>query len=446
MENPNGYEVQQFKKPNPALVLVPKIGNLTTVTRKMFNIILHSTQKQLMDLKAAGKLMAPDEGSPVFTARLDELTRPVQTTDSQITTYAKKALTQMRDVRIDWNAPDANSEVIWSDVSLLSEVSITKVKGILYANWVVPNALLKLIRDPDRFTVLDNAIICELSSYAAVALYEICARYKDNPSGVTSQNELEWWVDALTQSPKVDPKTKKVRLRPWTKFKNEHGNSAITEINEKTDIGIELVEKKGTGKTIVAVQFKVWRKSLQTIAESKIKMSPELADLASNLGFDLSSISFLLNQGLSEVVVLDGLRKFKVRTEISTEPIDSKMAYLRKILSKTSGLVASSTPTTASGNPFTPITAAAIEMARTYKEERRAAIRAELLNLSKEDQKVYATQVLDELKVNGQSNPTIFRKVESGEWATAHILFNKMIERFAVEQYGADWAIELTVN
>ncbi len=446
MENPNGYEVQQFKKPNPALVLVPKIGNLTTVTRKMFNIILHSTQKQLMDLKVAGKLMAPDEGSPVFTARLDELTRPVQTTDSQITTYAKKALTQMRDVRIDWNAPDANSEVIWSDVSLLSEASITKVKGILYANWVVPNALLKLIRDPDRFTVLDNAIICDLSSYAAVALYEICARYKDNPSGVTSQNELEWWVDALTQSPKVDPKTKKVRLRPWTKFKNEHGNAAIAEINEKTDIGIELIEKKGTGKTIVAAQFKVWRKSVQTIAESKIKMSPEIADLASNLGFDLSSISLLLNQGLSEVVVLDGLRKFKIRTEISTEPIDSKMAYLRKILSKTSGLVASSIPKTASGNPAVPISAAAIEMARTYKEERRAAIRAELLNLSKEDQKVYATQVLDELKVNGQSNPTIFRKVECGEWSTAHILFNKMIERFAVEQYGADWAIEQPVN
>lgn len=429
-----------FRKPNSALVMMPKVGKLTAVSRKIFNVLLHTTQRQVQALNNEGKIV---EATHYFSARLDELVDPVEVGLSNLTSSAKKSLLEMRRTEVDWEAPDANSGVIWSNMSLLSEAKIVKTGGILYAYWALPPGLLSVIADPQRFTPIDIAQLSQLKTYAAVALYEICVRYKNNPTGLTSQNDLEWWVDALTQSaPKIDPKTKKPKLRLWSKFKSEQVSVAIHEINSKSDIGIELIEKK-TGKAVTSAQFKVWRKSVEAGAITcGVRMNPELASTATSLGLPLGDISSLIKLGQSESILKIGLAKLESRIgRDDLAPVDSRMAYLRTVLVETNSFVATMPP------PPPSVVVSLINKAQadlpkvlSYQEHRRLEIKAELLNIGKEGQKKYAELALESLQKAGIATTTISRKVESGDWMTG-VLFSKMIEAYAVEQYGANWGV-----
>jgi len=432
--------IPTFRKPNSALVMMPKVGKLTAVSRKIFNVLLHTTQRQVQALNQDGKLV---EATHYFSARLDELVDPVEVGHSNLTSCAKKSLLEMRRTEVDWEAPDAHSGVIWSSMSLLSEAKIVKTGGILYAYWALPPGLLSVIADPQRFTPIDIAQLSRLKTYTAVALYEICVRYKNNPTGLTSENPLEWWVDALTQSaPKVDPKTKKPKVRLWSKFKSEQVNVAIHEINSKSDIGIELIEKK-TGKAVTSAQFKVWRKPVETAAiTSAARMSSDLAQTATALGLFLGDIATLMKLGHDESVVKIGLTKLQARiVRDDLAPVDSKLAYLRAVLSETQGFIAAvPLATSLVSVSMMPPAPAELPKLLSYQEHRRSEIKAELLNVGKSEQKRYAELALISLQKAGIATTTISRKVESGDWMTG-VLFSKMIEAYAVEQYGENWGV-----
>jgi hypothetical protein len=423
--------------------MMPKIGKLTAVSRKIFNVLLHATQRQVNALGQEGKIV---EATHYFSARLDELVTPVEQGNSNLTSCAKKSLLDMRRTEVDWEAPDAHSGVIWSNMSLLSEAKIVKKGGILYAYWALPPGLLSVIADPQRFTPIDIAQLSQLKTYTAVALYEICVRYKNNPTGLTSENTLEWWVDALTQSaPKIDPKTKKPKLRLWSKFKSEQVNAAIDEINTKSDIGIELIEKK-TGKAVTSAQFKVWRKSVDALEMvSGPRLTPDMAEMADKLGLQLGDISNLLKLGHSQSILKIALAKLQARLQRQDlMPVESKLAYLRTVLAETSGYVAAPSPaarlTVAS---VLPALSAVVDLPKvlSYQEHRRQQIKEEVLNMGKDRQKKYAELALEYLQKAGIATTTLSRKVESGVWTTG-VLFSKMIEIYALEQYGPDWGID----
>ncbi len=115
----------------------------------------------------------------------------------------------------------------------------------------------------------------QLSTYTAVALYEICARYKDSPGGLTSRHEPEFWTRVLREGGGIKP-------REFRKFKNELLMPAVAEINEETEIEVELIEHREQS-TLQAVQFKVARK-----AKEKAKIPDaggcDLGDASSKVG------------------------------------------------------------------------------------------------------------------------------------------------------------------
>lgn len=431
-----------FKKPNSALVMMPKIGKLTAVSRKIFNVLLHATQRQVHVLAQEGKIV---EATHYFSTRLDQLVTPVERGHSNLTSCAKKSLLEMRRTEVDWEAPDAHSGVIWSNMSLLSEAKIVKKGGILYAYWALPPGLLSVIADPQRFTPIDIAQLSQLKTYTAVALYEICVRYKNNPTGLTSENTLEWWVDALTQSPpKIDPKTKKPKLRLWSKFKSEQVNAAIDEINTKSDIGIELIEKK-TGKAVTSAQFKVWRKSVDAVGMvSSPRLTPATAEMVNKLGLQLGDISNLLKLGHGESVLNIGLTKLQARLQREDlSPVESKLAYLKTVLTETGSYVAAPPTSRLTVASVLPVLGTVTDLPKvlSYQEHRRQQIKEEVLNMGKESQKKYAELALEYLQKVGIATTTLSRKVESGVWTTG-VLFSKMIEIYAFEQYGPDWGID----
>jgi hypothetical protein len=58
-----------FKKPNSALVMMPKVGNLTAISRKLFNVLLKETLEQLPQIQKTG--MSPEDVLKfLFKARL----------------------------------------------------------------------------------------------------------------------------------------------------------------------------------------------------------------------------------------------------------------------------------------------------------------------------------------------------------------------------------------
>ena len=298
---------------------------------------------------------------------------------------------------------------------------------------------------------MEHEQIDKLKTYAAIALYEICVRFKfkGKPTALTTVHDLEWWVEALTASPKKDEKTGKAKLRPWVKFKYDQGNRAIEEINEKTNIHIELIEHKGKGKTIVAAQFKVTHKDMSPqLVEGtpSPKMSPELAEMASSLNVDLKIIKNFISGGQSEVGLKAALSKLKTRSP-GLAPIESMSGYLSKVLEEINLMIGHTpAPVMQSQQTILPKVVdepvAILLMALTYKDERRALIREELRSLDSDEQRVYAYLALEDLRKSRMASASLTEKVEAGLWESAPVLFSKMVELFATEKYGSDWGVE----
>lgn len=425
-----------FKKPNSALVMMPKVGKLTAVTRKIFNVLLLVTQGQVAELNKSGQGI---QATHRFSARLSDLVAPIESGESNLITYVKNALREMRRVELDWEAPDANSAVIWTNMSLLSEVRITRETGhgALYVEWALPPGLLEVIADPSRFTPIDIVQLAQLRTYTAVALYEICSRYRTNPSGVTSEQSMDWWIGALSQSPlPIDVHTKLPKARNWSKFKDDQLNTAIEEINKKSDLRVELLERK-TGRKLTSAQFRVVRKPVQGQDPVK-KMSASLARSASQLSLSLQEISNLIRQGHSEAVLQIALDKLQARlARKDLAAVDCRSAYLRTVLSETCTYVAQTKPPLPAV-PLATHTDLDLPSVLTYKEQRRSAIRDELLHLTHEEQSGYARIALHRLQTIGLANASLSRKVATGDW-TSGLLLSKMIEAYATEQYGPDW-------
>lgn len=271
----------KLNKPNDALVMVPKVGRLNPRLRKMFNVMLQFTQTQIAELREQG---LPVLGTTLFSANLRNLVERTSDNESDARSDAKRYLLEMRRTEVDWEAPDAGSNVIWANMGLLSQVQLETRNGEVWVAWALPPALLSAVADPERYTPIDTGILARLHSYAAIALYDICARYRHNPTNLTSNNPTGWWIDALRAiPPELDPVTKTVKRPAWRKFKNEQLNSAVDEINNNTDITVEIIEFK-THRAIDSVQFLVRLKENNNQKNANLVVNVSLTELASRTG------------------------------------------------------------------------------------------------------------------------------------------------------------------
>jgi len=199
----------------------------------------------------------------------------------------------------------------------------------------------------------------------------------------------------------------------------------------------------------VAAQFKVTHKDMLTEripAKTEIRMSAELAELTLDAGVDPKIVLGLLKNGQSEVGLKAALVKFKNRKP-SLQPIVSVSAYLSKMLEEINGMI-SHVPDVVNQSmqtvlpPATHSNQKPLPMAMSFKDERRAEIREELLTLEVEAQKVYAYLALAELRKSKMARASTSEKVEAGTWTLDPLLISRMVEIYANEKYGPDWGIE----
>lgn len=403
---------EELRKPHEMIVMMPRSGRITLTGRRIYNSMLQQSQTQMMLMHE----MPPADF--LFRAPLVSLLRATGSSGEQ-RTAAKKYLREMRGLEVDWESTAPGEGMKWKGFSMLSEVILEERNGENWVSWSYPPTLMAALREPTRWAKLDLEVLGKLGTYTALALYEICARYRDNPSGLTSRKPVGWWAEALSNIPGGADK------REWRKFKNEKLKAAIAEVNRETEIEVELIEHK-QGRAVEEAQFSVRKKPRTRHADKTDVVDLELVHRAQQLGIREIKLDPLIQEYGDESVrrALDhlegraGNRQFR--------PIENTYSYLRTLL-RNGGVSESfvSAPTepraspaiaqslgsnergTASGKLVS--TSASKESARLQK------LKTELESLSAEDRRLFVTQAVTRLIEKGLFTPVIRRRFESGD-------------------------------
>jgi len=420
-------------KPNAALVMIPRTGKLNGIERKLFNSLLMSSIAQLNEYRS--KHGSDPDNKYLYCASANELLDPIESGKSNLKSTLRKNILSLRRSEVDWEMPDAKSGIIWENMSILSQASFELRAGRLYVLWALPPGLNAAISDTKAFpfTKLDLDQISLLSSYTAVALYEICARYRNNflrgGDGVclTTSSEPNWWVDALTNHiPKINKASGEIIRREWRKVKSESVLKAIEEINAVTDLELELIERK-VGKAVGHVQFSV-RQKRRELKEIKIG-DFEMIKQGTRLGIPQSRIEAALESNAKSELII-ALAKFEARcNQKDLTPIDNPGAYFDSIL-----------------RTIEPITIVSDAPKKTEsaghsgEKSKRDLAKTEFMLLAESQKERFSAKALAELKMRGLATPRIITNAQGGVWSG--ILLSKMIEIYAVEQHGEEWMVQ----
>lgn len=435
-----------------ALAIVPTNRSLTVTGRKAYSVMLHLAQMQ-----AASGTEGIDGG---FAAPLNSILRGFGATNS-ISNDAKKYIDQMVSTKVEWR-PLSKSErqmPFTLDVdsreegaspaqitdelrifNLLAEVRIYKRAGENWVTWYYPPSLREQLVSPSRWAQVDFAVLRLLTTYCAVALYEMCARYRDSPAGVTSRQHWSWWAEALRSSPTS-------KARAWRKFKNEFVAPAIKEINDAGDIEIELIEFR-RGREVELIQFRVTKS-----ARRRAQIAPTPPDVTNILrGGKLGvrdTVVEELERAYGVVAVTEGLERFEQFLSGADRPrIGNAGAYLRTIITNKAregtsveqGFDPKKSVQVLMEAKTTPVAQPSRREAEDAESHRRfGLIREQFAKLNPDEQLEWVRRVRDEADLSTASSPSVMKRLVRGEWQSP-LVQAMVIRHYAKSELGDDWA------
>jgi hypothetical protein len=443
----------ELRKPHEMIVLVPRSKRVTLTGRRIYNALLQVAQSRLTAMPA----MPPADY--MFEAPLPAILRTTGSSGED-RTAAKRYLREMRGLEVDWESTAPGDGVKWRGFSMLSEVAIEIRHGENWVSWSYPPTLMAALKEPTRWARIDLDILARLGTYAALALYEVCARYRDNPSGVTSRKPVAWWADALSPAPAGSER------REWRKFKNERVKEAIDEINRETDLEVELIEHR-QGRAVVEAQFAVRRKRQPGRArpQDATPVDAHLVLRAESLGVRETKLEALINE-FGEAAVRDKVDVLERRAANSRlRGVENAFSYLRSLLRNdgegaAADAAAPSLPAPAAaarlasppalpgagGAPTVDADApaaahgpaAAADAAGRWLAERIAQIKAEIAALAPIQRQPWVDEALAEFGRKGLLSAVVSRRAAQGD--VLHGMLGSVIVRlYAQARHGDGW-------
>ena len=173
-------ELREFRKTNEAIGLRVVEGNLSLLSRKLFNVMMYHAQ----EMKISG-LNAPIDtpaAKKYFWIPLSVLARDAAY-DSKDVQYLKKQLEEMQNIKLLMeNERQWTSERLVSSVTLVNPEGFNKHSGQVWFGFAFPPEVHEQVMAPSTYTRLSIVYQSSLKSGSALALYEICRRYATNPS------------------------------------------------------------------------------------------------------------------------------------------------------------------------------------------------------------------------------------------------------------------------
>jgi hypothetical protein len=315
-------ELREFRKTNEAIGLRVVEGNLSLLSRKVFNVMMYHAQ----EMKVPG-LNAPintPASKKYFWIPLSDLARDAAY-DSKDVQYLKKQLEEMQNIKLLMeNERQWTSERLVSSVTLVNPAGLNKHSGQVWFGFAFPPEVHEQVMAPSTYTRLSIVYQSALKSGSALALYEICRRYATNPSKLTFIQTYEHWYGVITGNA-ISDSTPPV----YKYFKRDTLKPAIAEINALTDISIELIEHKN-GRRVEKLQFRVEQtKQAQLEFPAPPIIDVELMSKVMKFGFSQADAGDLVAQ-YSDDVVLAAITRVEARIESKgMAPLEAPAGYFR---------------------------------------------------------------------------------------------------------------------
>ncbi|WP_156901355.1 replication initiation protein [Azohydromonas australica] len=424
-----------------AVAFMPRDRKITLLARRSFNVLLHVAQRQ--------------SGTDIYRAPLSEIIN-LSRFDSNNYELLKKTLKQLMGTVVEWQSPTSGEFDVWEASTLLAGCKLIKNKksGAITIEWSYSPQIREQLMGPDRYARIALDVVTQLRSHAAMALYEICVRYIDNPSHLTARQHWRWWRPVLTGQ-QDDPSRKPPEYRY---FKRDVLAPAIAEINALSDIEVRgPVEHKGAdNKTIEQIQFAVLRKPSATRAvASRPSAARELepVDLpligrAIGSGLKQEDAERLLQEFGPEALSagLDSLNKRAALPAGVADPVQNPARYLRAVLpgvlkkaaapAPAPSLAPAPAPLSAVPAPAArarpPVVSAAAEAPRRqarwldeWLRRAREALRQEILALAEEERAQWVQQFREHL---AEKRSALLKRFDTSGWT--HSLFVQDFIRF----------------
>lgn len=414
----------RIDKPVSALAMVPKTGTITRVGRQAYTLMMFVAREQ----------GAEDQTTGLFGAPLNTVVRGYDGSTGSVKELKKHLLSMVTHV-VEWQSPSPAETEEWGACGLLSQVNLKKKNGENWIYWAYPPALRQEMLYPLRYAQIRRSTIAQFRSHAGLALYEICARYKDNPSHLTSKQHWHWWLPVLTGKPVPDEIKTEFRF-----FNRDTIKPAIEEVNEVSELIVTVHEFK-VGRTIEFLQFEVRLKQATTSKDVKPIDLTKVAR-AIQLGIDAEIAEDLFIRH-GELAFAKAIERLEARLSMPGAPILSRHAYLKTLL--TGKAVDKPAPVETEpqfaavalpprADPFQ----AAQEDLRKRESEKLSVIRGELLNL---DQSAI-DQLLAELRIDfvqrGMS-ASVMKRLDDGKWQSA-LVMGELARFYWRKTRGTDWS------
>jgi hypothetical protein len=338
-------DLREFRKTNEAIGLRVVEGSLSLLSRKVFNVmIFHAQNMQETGLNAPIDTPASKK---YFWIPLSKLARDAAY-DSKDTQNLKEVLEEMQNIKLKMeNGRQWTSERLVSSVTLVNPEGYHKNSGQVWLGYAFPPEVHEQVMAPSTFTRLSIVYQSSLKSGSALALYEICRRYATNPSKVTFIQTVEHWHGLITGNP-LTPHNVPV----YKYFKRDTLKPAIAEVNQLTDITIELIEHKN-GRRVEKLQFKVELvKQTPLLFPVPAIIDDELLQGIMGFGFSKADARDLVAEHSSDVL-RTAIERVEARAKApGMSPLSAPAGYFRWVLqdllkNPSSELPASRSPRTA---------------------------------------------------------------------------------------------------
>jgi hypothetical protein len=408
---------QTLRKPVNTLAIVPKSARITSLGRKGYNVLLFEAQEQGLE-------------KDVFRTPLERIMRGVDF-DSNDHELIKKHLRAMVSTTVEWQSPTTGEGASWNVSGLLAHAKLTKERGQVWVEWSYSVNLKQELLEPTVFARLKLEVISQLRSHAAIALYEICMRYRD--VGRTSRQPWRWWRPVLSGQPETE-RTAKLEYRI---FKRDTLKPAIAEVCSITDLDIELVEHK-EGRFIGEIQFAIKPRKQASIPLQK---PPEPLDLglvvrARELGIATDKAEAMIGEfgGPAVAAGLDSLARRIAHA--FPEPLRDHYRYLRSLMPGVVAQVERAVPPA----PEPPKEAETKRRGRWVEEwmrRRREQVLAQIGALSAAEQQRLSAALLEDME-RRNLHPSIRKRLQSSGWQHP-LVVSEMVRYFAVGSIGEHW-------
>jgi hypothetical protein len=413
----------RIDKPVSTLAMVPKTGAITRVGRQAYTLMMFVAREQ----------GAEDEKTGLFGAPLNAVIRGYDGSSGSVKELKKHLLSMVTHV-VEWQSPSPGETEEWGACGLLSQVNLKKKNGENWVYWAYPPALRQEMLYPLRYAQILRSTIAQFRSHAGLALYEICARYKDNPSHLTSKQHWKWWLPVLTGKPVPNEIKTEYRF-----FNRDTIKPAVEEVNEVSELIVTAHEFK-VGRTIEYIQFEV-RLKQEDSAKNKYAIDLSKVARAIQLGIDAEIAEDLFIRH-GELAFAKAMERLEARLTMPGTPILSRHAYLKALL--TGKAVDKSLPPVVcapSAEQDEPVPedpgVKAQSVMRNREAEKLKIARSEIEDLNP----AALAQLLSELKLNfieRKVSQAVMKRLDDGKWESA-LIMGELVRFYWKRTRGTDW-------